>query len=331
MNEIKYVSDVPKLLSEWNNELNAGLSPDQITLSNKKRKIKWVCSNCGIIWTASAYSRYHSEMGCPECDPKAHSIKYRQSRLSPERSLSALYPDIAAEWHPTLNGHLLPTEITPYHSNKVWWKCSTCGSDFSLSPNQRVAHHQGCKQCAPKIKHKKEHFRNLKPGVNDLASQRPDLLKEWDYERNAGICTPDHVTIGNSKFKIHWICKTCGHRWQATAYNRATLNTGCKSCANRKQTIRQRLIAVEKGVNDVASQRPDLLQEWDYEKNAYICEPDEITTGSGTNVNWICSVCGYRWQAPPYSRIHKGTGCHKCAIEKQKKNKGEPPFSPFIL
>ena len=315
------VSDVPELLSEWNNELNAGLSPDQITLSNKIKKIRWVCSNCGNIWTASAYRRFHLEMGCPECDPKTHSLKYRQNRLPSGRSLAALYPDIAAEWHPTLNGHLLPTEVAPYHRAKVWWKCSTCGSDFCLSPSSRVADNQKCKLCAPKAKHKKEHFKNLKPGVNDLASQRPDLLEEWDYEMNAGICTPDRVTTGNSKFKIHWICKTCGHRWQTTAYNRATMNTGCRKCARRNLSVQQRLNAVEKGVNDVASQRPDLINEWDYEKNAAICAPDEISISSSTGVHWICAVCGYKWQASPHSRIHKGTGCRKCYVEKLKKNK----------
>lgn len=317
MSDAKYVSDVPNLLSEWNNELNAGLSPDEITLSNKRRKIRWVCSNCGSIWTASAYSRYHSEMGCPECDPKTNSIKYRQPRFSPERSLGALYPDIAAEWHPTLNGHLLPTEIAPYYSNKVWWKCSTCGSDYLLSPSKRISNNQGCKQCALKRRSEKMRLKKLTPGTNDLASQRPDLLKEWDYEKNADICSPNEITTG-SNFYVHWKCQTCGHEWQATVYNRIYRGSGCANCANARSGQKQRLSGLKKGINDVASQCPSLLKEWDYEQNADICSPDEITVGSSIAVHWICSICGYKWQATPYSRIHKGTGCRKCAILSQR-------------
>jgi len=42
-----------------------------------------------------------------------------------------------------------------------------------------------------------------------------------------------------------------------------------------------------------------LLKELDYEKNADICTADEITAGSSFSIHWICSVCGYKWQAMP--------------------------------
>jgi hypothetical protein len=38
--------------------------------------------------------------------------------------LEALFPQVAAEWHPTFNGNLSPTDVSPGSSKKVWWKCS---------------------------------------------------------------------------------------------------------------------------------------------------------------------------------------------------------------
>ena len=46
----------------------------------------------------------------------------------------------------------------------------------------------------------------------------PDLLKEWDYEKNAGI-DPNSISAGSPK-KVYWKCKkirsTCGMELFAT-------------------------------------------------------------------------------------------------------------------
>ena len=42
------------------------------------------------------------------------------------------------------------------------------------------------------------------------AQKRPELLVEWDLERNAPL-TPDDVTFASHK-KVWWCCRN-GHSW----------------------------------------------------------------------------------------------------------------------
>lgn len=39
------------------------------------------------------------------------------------KTLAEAFPDIAAEWHPTKNGGLKPTDVTPGSERSVWWIC----------------------------------------------------------------------------------------------------------------------------------------------------------------------------------------------------------------
>lgn len=38
-------------------------------------------------------------------------------------SLADLFPDVASQWHPTLNGDLTPFDLKVVSHKKVWWKC----------------------------------------------------------------------------------------------------------------------------------------------------------------------------------------------------------------
>ena len=37
--------------------------------------------------------------------------------------LAAKAPEVAAQWHPTLNGNLTPEMVTPGSHRRVWWQC----------------------------------------------------------------------------------------------------------------------------------------------------------------------------------------------------------------
>ena len=76
-----------------------------------------------------------------------------------------------------------------------------------------------------------------------LSVERPDLLAEWDYEKNALVCSPDEIATCSNK-KVWWRC-SFGHSWQATVNNRIN-GTGCPYCSGRSR---------EKGINDVSVQR----------------------------------------------------------------------------
>ena len=59
---------------------------------------------------------------------------------------------------------------------------------------------------------------------------------------------------------------------------------------------------------------PELLEEWDFEKNIGI-NPDEITCGSGKKIWWKCPEGHPSWRAPITNRL-KGCGCPICGRKK---------------
>ena len=85
----------------------------------------------------------------------------------------------------------------------------------------------------------------------------PDLMAEWDWEKNDAIFLDPKSLIISSKKKAQWICKK-GHTWTTTIAYRSIGGTNCPYCANKK---------ILAGFNDLASQFPQLIEEWDWAKN----------------------------------------------------------------
>ena len=59
-----------------------------------------------------------------------------------------------------------------------------------------------------------------------LSSIKPELLKEWNYNKN-GKLTPESISPSSSK-KVWWICSK-GHEWQ-TSPNKRSNGSGCPYC-----------------------------------------------------------------------------------------------------
>ena len=69
----------------------------------------------------------------------------------------------------------------------------------------------------------------------------------------------------------------------------------------------------EKKEKQYVSDNAQLMEEWNWEKNADI-SPSQLTIGSGQKVWWKCSK-GHEWQAVINSR-NNGTGCPYCSSRK---------------
>ena len=132
-----------------------------------------------------------------------------------------------------------------------------------------------------------------------LQNHKEYLLKEWDYSSNS--LTPDKYTYGSSK-KVFWICSK-GHRWEATINKRTSAGRGCPYCNSKK---------VQLGFNDLASQRPDIVKEWDFERNIIL--PTEVTPGANKKVWWLCPK-GHHYEASINNRTrpNKPSGCPYCS------------------
>ena len=212
-----------------------------------------------------------------------------------KHSFADEYPELAKEWHPTKNGTLKPTMFKPKSGFKAWWKCSECGNEYEMMITSRT-NGSRCPQCA--LKYFGDSYRmNLIKKKGCLSD--PLLLNEWNYIKNEGL-SPEQFT-SHSESKVWWKCSKCGHEWEAKICNRSN-GRGCPKCAGMKLFV---------GENNLATVHPELLKEWDYEKNEGI-DPHKIHHGSNTMVWWKCSKCGNEYRAP-IARRDKGKGCRKCS------------------
>lgn len=109
-----------------------------------------------------------------------------------------------------------------------------------------------------------------------LSHHRPDLVEEWDWEKN-GDLTPEQVGTG-SKVSVWWKCEEGpDHSWQAMVYIRVA-GKGCPYCANQ-------LVSV---TNSLASTYPEIAAEWHPTRNGQLT-PTGVAHGSNRRAYWKCS------------------------------------------
>ena len=271
------IADNKALVEEWNYEKNGILNPGMFTESSHQ-KVWWKCKKCGGEWHTSIVKRVTGR-NCPYCSHK--KIMPGLNDIETEK------PELQEEWDFDKNSGIDPKCLSAGSHKKVWWKCKKCGGAWNAMVYQRATG-VGCPYCSNKM---------ILIGKNDLASTHPYLAEEWNYEKN-GTLKPVDVVVGSNK-KVWWKCKKCGGEWR-TAVEHRKEGKGCPYCAGQK---------VLRGYNDLESKRPDLLEEWDYEKNIEI-QPYTITEKSGKKVWWKCQS-GHSWLATAHDR-GRGTGCPFC-------------------
>ena len=271
-----------KLLAEWAEDMNPE-NPAAFRRSST-HKAWWRCEK-GHTYCASIYSRLYQKSGCPVCA--------NMTVVSGINDLGTLEPELAAQWHPTLNGELRPEMVGCGSKKSAWWRCEK-GHEWQAAVVDRAKAGHGCPCCA-----------GLKviPGETDIATLRPDLAKEWDYEKN-GDLDPHNVAASSHK-KVWWRCEK-GHSWQAMVYVRSQGGSGCPYCSGSKAIP---------GETDLATLYPDIAKQWDYERNSDMA-PHNITAYSHKKVWWLYEK-GHSWQAVVQARTKIGTGCPVCAGRKK--------------
>ena len=264
----------PELCKEWNYKKNKSIKPDMISYSSAK-KVWWTCPICNNDYMASVYSRYNGTT-CPYCTNRI--------LIKGINDLITTNPDLAKEWNYKKNNKK-PTEVVAGGKEKVWWICPKCGHEWKAALFARN-NGAGCPVCSNRI---------LVPGKNDLATTNPEMLKEWDYDKNDVL--PTEVFSGSRNI-IWWKCEK-NHSYQTRLADKKN-GSKCPYCCNQK---------ILKGYNDLVTTNPELVKEWNYKKNISI-SPTDVTSGSRKKVWWICRN-GHEWQAEISNRNH-GTGCPQC-------------------
>lgn len=200
------------LLSEWDYAKNTSITPDSTSRGSGKKV--WWHGKCGHEWDMAICNRTgEKQAGCPICSGKR--------LLTGVNDLQTKYPDIAAQWHPTRNGSLTPDKALSGTNKKVWWRCEH-EHEWEATINSRTNNKSGCPICAG---------RKILAGYNDLATLYPDVLKEWNYEKNT--IAPNEIMPHTIK-KVWWTCPS-GHDYLMTTASK-TRGHGCPTCAMATHT-----------------------------------------------------------------------------------------------
>ena len=216
------------------------------------------------------------------------------SRKPPKgKSLAEVNPELARQWHPTLNGNICPDSLSSNSHSKVWWKCPK-GDDheWQASPNGRS---QGvsCPMCSGKII----------VSSNCLSALNPSLALEFHPTKNIGLNT-EQVGASGSK-KVWWKCpEGDDHEW-ITSIDHRVRGSGCPICSGNKVV----------NSNCLQTLKPALAQEWHPFRNEELT-PRMVTLGSSKKVWWKCPKGDdHEWEATLNTRS-KGVGCPICSGNK---------------
>lgn len=202
----------PKLAEEWHPTKNGEVLPSDVTAGSGK-SVWWRCDN-GHEWQSTIVSRVRGN-GCPYCS--------RRTVVRGVNDLLTVNPELAAQWHPTLNGTLTPQDVMAGSEKKVWWICDK-GHAWKTMVYSRLKGN-GCPVCSNQM---------VLKGYNDLVTLVPRLVEEWHPTKNGNL-KPEMFTPGSGKM-IWWLCRK-GHEWKTTIKDRAKSNgTGCPQCQSERQT-----------------------------------------------------------------------------------------------
>jgi len=192
------------------------------------------------------------------------------------KSLAAKNPELAKQWHPSMNENLTPFNVTAGSGKKIWWQCEK-GHEWEA----RIYDMSRGKEC---------------PFCTGLQALNPNLAKQWHPFKNLSA-TPYTIKPGSPK-KAWWICEK-GHEWEAVIASRNN-GIGCPYCSGKRAS----------SLNNLMALNPDLAKQWHLIKNGNLT-PSDVTEKSHKKVWWLCEI-GHEWEAT-ISHRSNGTGCPFCA------------------
>ena len=179
-----------------------------------------------------------NDLYCPDINIFRDEIEIKSQYMNAKlkNSLLEKYPEISKEWNYEKNYPVKPDNVDYGSGTKYWWICPKCGYEYQMTPNSRTCKGSGCPVCAHDVPLQ---------GVNDFKTINPELMKEWDYERNNALNLDPSKLLPKSEKKAWWICTKCGHRWQSMICNRKN-GRGCPVCA--KNNHKRKVINIDTGM-----------------------------------------------------------------------------------
>ena len=194
------VADVPPLAAAWADDAD----PRTVAVGGRTILYRFRCQNDHFPRVSIGTFLAN---GCAHC---------RAARTAKDRRFIAeMQPELASQWHPTLNGQRTPSNVGCDSSRQIWWLADCCGHSWRMSPRDRDTRARWrCPEC-----------RTI---LDSLAWQKPELAKEWSP---ANPLTAWQVRPNSTlPYEPEWICSTDNtHVWVAPLNSRST-GTWCPEC-----------------------------------------------------------------------------------------------------
>lgn len=236
-------------------------TPDTIG-HNSTVNVKWMCSY-GHTEIESPHKRVR-RCFCSVCGPKRAG------------SFAQNYPDLLEIWSP--DNTVSPDKIPPTYSLPIKWRCEH-GHEWSRRIVAQVSINN-CPICAK--------------NEGTLFALIPELLDEWDYEKNINI-VPETIPAYSNK-KYFWKCKN-GHSYSAAPEKLMRRKARCPICSS------------------FGFQRPDAAKEWHPTKNSGT--PFDYAANSQKNAWFICANCHEEYESRiAYRAARTSPLCPKCRRKK---------------
>ncbi|MGD0524193.1 MAG: zinc-ribbon domain-containing protein [Polyangiaceae bacterium] len=270
----------PDLARQWHPTKNGAVRPTDVVVGSTQ-SVWWRCPVAkDHLWRTTCAARATQDEGCPFCANR---------QLARDNTLAARFPEVASEWHPTLNGMAKPRDLVPGSKAKVWWRCGRDSAHaWQAAVCRRTRDGTRCPVCLG---------RALTPATS-LAAVAPYVAAQWHPHRNGDV-EPRDVLAGSGK-AYWWQCAVAkDHVWRAPVHRRVE-GTGCPFCLGRRPSR----------TNALATQFPELAREWHAERNAPLT-PRQVVAGSKREVWWTCAS-GHDWRAAVYQRTRGGGRCPTC-------------------
>jgi len=209
-----------------------------------------------------------------------------------ENSFADQFPEIAQQWHPTLNGNVKPSDVSVGSGINAYWICPNNPEHIWKTRINSRAKGRGCPYCAGK--------RKLGYKYRTLAEAYPEIAVEWHPTKNE--TSPEKVSERSSK-KVWWRCKNNPeHEWLMTIYSRTANQVPCPYCAGHKLTKE----------NSFGAKYPELVKQWHPKKNKPLT-PYDFFPNSKQKVWWRCvDFPEHEWQTQIRTRTESNGECPIC-------------------
>jgi len=275
-------------------------SYDQIVISFK-------CTLCEYEWINTPFNLIGNKKICPRCHKDYWSvIKYLDQNKYD--NINIINPNFATSYHFKFPkcGHEVYITVRHFLEQLEKKVCSICEKEkrekeivnlYSKTTSLKEISNKVSmsKQYIRKILIEKGLYKNVKIYPIETAFDA-GYLKHLDYEKNEDTDYIKRLSKGSDK-QIYFKCIHCNNEWKGKIQS----NNKCFKCEI-----------------SFGAKFPELLKEWDYEKN--IIDPFEIKPHINIRVFWKCTNenCKNEWDTLVAQRT-KGknpSGCPKCNSNK---------------